>query len=332
MNVTDKDNKGVFETRNSILVPKKLITPVLFLIFNRPDTTQRVFNEIRKVEPVELFVAADGPRDGNDSDVEKCLMAREIVKQVDWDCEVKKLFRDKNLGCKMAPISAIDWFFENVEEGIILEDDCLPSQSFFYFCQELLDYYRNDTRVMHISGDNFQFGIQRGDASYYFSKINNGWGWATWRRAWKYFDVNMKSFEEFKNENRIHDIFRAKKEQEYWMRLFQKIYDGKINSCWDYQWVYSTIIAHGISINPNLNLIQNIGFGPDSTHTNDAGARLKHNFAKEITFPLLHPGFILVDEDADEFLFKNIYSKNVYVRIKDKIRRFCHGMLAKTKR
>ena len=140
-----------------------LKTPVLFLIFNRPDVTQRVFEAIRKAKPPRLYVAADGPRIGKEGEEENCTLTRKIIEQVDWDCEVKKLFREKNLGCKIAVSSAIDWFFENEEEGIILEDDCLPDQSFFPFCGELLAYYRTNDKVMHLSGDNFQFGKKRGD-------------------------------------------------------------------------------------------------------------------------------------------------------------------------
>lgn len=301
----------------------KITTPVLFLIFNRPDTTQQVFNEIRKARPAKLFVAADGPRENREGEAEKCEAARDIIKQVDWDCELKKLFRDKNLGCKVAVSSAIDWLFENVEEGIILEDDCLPSQSFFRFCQELLEYYRNDTRMMHVSGDNFQFGIQRGNASYYFSKYNLIWGWATWKRAWEYFDVEMKTFDQFRIDNQIRNIFRTRKGQKYWMNIYQAVYDGKIDS-WGYPWLYSRIIAGGISIHPNVNLIQNIGFGPDSTHTKGADIRIINNLPKEIEFPLKHPRFVLTNENADQFVFDNMLCRSILTKLKIRIRKFRH--------
>jgi hypothetical protein len=172
-------------------------TPVLFLIFNRPNTTEQVFEAIAKAKPRCLFVAADGPRTDKEGEAEKCQAVRDIIKRVDWDCEVKTLFREQNLGCKEAVSSAITWFFEQVEEGIILEDDCLPSDSFFSFCAELLEKYRDDKRIMMISGDNFQDGIQRGDASYYFSSVPWIWGWATWRRAWRLYDREMQTFPSF---------------------------------------------------------------------------------------------------------------------------------------
>jgi len=154
-----------------------LKAPVLLLIFNRPDTTQLVFNKIRKARPAELYIAADGPRKNQPDDPENCRKAREILRQVDWDCKISTLFREENLGCKIGVSSAIDWFFSEVEEGIILEDDCVPDQSFFQFCQELLARYRDDKRVMMISGDNFQFGRRRTDYSYYFSQYVHIWGW-----------------------------------------------------------------------------------------------------------------------------------------------------------
>jgi len=177
-------------------------TPILFLVFNRPNTTQRVFNVIRQVKPKQLFVAADGPRRDKGADEEKCEATREIVKQIDWDCEVKTLFREENLGCGKAVSSAITWFFENVEEGIILEDDCLPNLDFFGYCEELLDRYRDNREVMFIGGDNFQKGKKWGDASYYFSAYNHVWGWATWKRTWDIYDFKLDSI----NENDIDSI------------------------------------------------------------------------------------------------------------------------------
>ena len=295
-----------------------LHTPILFLIFNRPDTTQKVFNAIRKAKPKQLFVAADGPREGKEDEKEKCEQTREIIEQVDWDCEVKILFRDKNLGCKIGVSSAIDWLFENVEEGIILEDDCLPSQSFFWYCQELLDYYQNDTRIMHISGDNFQFSRKRGGGNYYFSKYSHIWGWATWRRAWKHYDVNMKNFGEFKTENQINNVFQIKQQQKYWMNIFQRVYNNEINT-WDYQWVYTCFINNGLCIMPNVNLISNIGFNKEALHTKDENSILSKIEAEEI-IKIIHPEFVLADQKADLFTSKLCFgNKSIFERIKNKM-------------
>lgn len=312
--------------KDNFVPPSPLITPVLFLIFNRPDTTQKVFNAIRQAKPKQLFVAADGPRKGKEGEKEKCEQARKIIEQVDWNCEVKTLFRDKNLGCKIAVISAIDWFFENVEEGIILEDDCLPTQSFFWFCQELLKYYRNDTRIMMISGDNYQFGRKKSEGSYYFSKYALLWGWATWRRAWRYYDVGMKSFEKFKTESQIKNIFRIKQQQKYWMNAFQLVYDSKIDT-WCYQWVHTCLINNGLCILPNDNLISNIGFGLHSTHTKDENSIFSNMKTKDIT-EIIHPEFVLVDQEADLLISKLCFgNKSIFKRVKNKILRIINKII-----
>jgi hypothetical protein len=165
------------------------------MIFRRPDFTSRVFEQIRNVRPARLYIAADGPRSGREGEQQLCIETRAIIEQIDWDCELKTLFREKNLGCKMAISSAIDWFFEQEEEGIILEDDCLPNQSFFRFCDTMLEKYRNDDRIRHISGCNLQHGKKWGTASYYFSNLTHAWGWANWRRVWKDYDRDLKLYD-----------------------------------------------------------------------------------------------------------------------------------------
>lgn len=305
-------------TKNSKFIPPcELNTPVLFIIFRRPDTTKKVFEQIRKAKPKHLFVAANAPRPDNEEEAEKYRKAREIVNFVDWDCELKTLFRNNYLSCKISVSSAIDWFFENVEEGIILEDDCLPSQSFFWFCEELLKKYRNDTRTMIISGNNFQFGRIRGEGSYYFSKYAHIWGWATWRRAWKHYDVNMKSYEKFSTENQINNIFQIKQQQKYWMKVLQLAYDGKLDA-WDYQWAYTCFINNGLCIMPNVNLVSNIGFGIDSTHTKEESSIFSNIEAEEIT-EITHPEFILADQEADLLTSKLCFgNKSIFERAKNK--------------
>ena len=196
--------------------------PILFVVFNRYETTLRVFQVIRQQEPSRLFIAADGPRLNRSDDLEKCNQVRQIVDLVDWDCEVITLFRDANLGCRDAVSSAINWFFSHVDKGIILEDDCLPVPFFFSFCQEMLEYYQSDDRVMMVSGDNFQNGIQRGKGSYYFSKCCHIWGWATWKRAWDKYDVEMKSFPDFRKQNLVNSILSKNDERTYWIKCFEK--------------------------------------------------------------------------------------------------------------
>lgn len=243
-------------------------TPVLFIVFNRPDTTQEVFNVIRKVKPKKLFISADGAR--NSSELTLCDKTREIIKQVDWDCEVMTLFQETNLGCKLGVSTAINWFFNNVDEGIILEDDCLPSKSFFTFCEYMLNKYRYDDEVMHIGGVNF---LPEMKESYYFSRYNCIWGWATWKRAWEKYDVNMQNFPKFKEEKLINRIFSNKIIKLYWMSLFSQAFKNKIDT-WDYQWTFAVWNNNGISILPGVNLISNIGFDERATHTKSSESKL----------------------------------------------------------
>ncbi|MBN2106683.1 MAG: hypothetical protein JW832_04595 [Deltaproteobacteria bacterium] len=276
-----------------------LDAPVLFLIFNRPDLTGEVFETIRASQPARLFVAADGPR--CDADMMLCERARGITGRVDWPCEVKTLFRDKNLGCKKAVSEAITWFFEHVEEGIILEDDTVPTQRFFLFCQELLAHYRHDERIMHISGEN-PLDHPVNQASYYFSKIEHCWGWATWRRAWRHFDVTMENFDAFVNEKILANIFCRDVQQKYWNDIFWRVKKGEIDT-WDYIWTYTIFCNSGLCINPNINLVTNIGFGDSATHTKK-DSPFSGRAVFDIAMPLTHPQFITHSGEALEEILK----------------------------
>ncbi|MDB5261416.1 MAG: hypothetical protein JWQ14_697, partial [Adhaeribacter sp.] len=286
-------------------MPREFTTPILFLLFNRPDTTQKVFDEIRKVKPKSLYVAADGPRQTVEGETQDCLAARQIIKQVDWDCNVITLFRETNQGCRVALSSAIDWFIGQEEEGIILEDDCLPDQSFFWFCQELLDYYRTNHQVMHISGSNYQFGRKIGDASYYFSRLAHIWGWATWRRAWQLYDVNMTTFPRFLEEGKIKEIFSDAQVQRNWIKNLTKIYKGA--NTWDYQWAYANLVNNSYCIIPNENLISNIGFGKKSTHTFNKDDVLSNLPVRSIE-QIIHPKKWEYAVDADHYTNTKVFN------------------------
>jgi hypothetical protein len=275
-------------------------TPVLFIIFNRPDTTQLVFDAIRRVKPKQFFVAADGPRRDRPEDKGKCEAARKIIGQVDWDCKIRTLLRDENLGCGRAESSAMTWFFENVEEGIILEDDCLPDQSFFYYAESLLKKYKNDERVMMISGNNFQGGVKRGGGDYYFSRLPHSWGWATWRRVWKQYDFDVKDFPEFLKRKTIEKIFEKKEIQEFWLEKIEEVYTHRLDT-WDYQLFEAIWKNNGLCISPNVNLISNVGFGPDATHTLVGSSVVANVPSQSLLLPLAHPSKIAVDKDADDF-------------------------------
>ncbi len=280
-------------------------TPVLFIIFNRPETTQQVFDAIRKVKPPRLYVAADGPRPDVATDKTRCEETREIIEQVDWQCELKTLFRTENLNCGRGPSSAMTWFFEHETEGIILEDDCLPSMSFFWFCQELLARYRDDRRIMHIGGNNF-LNDWKSDSnySYYFSRNGFIWGWATWRRAWNLFDYEIKLYEKARDNGYFDDFFLNPLEKVYRMRKFDKTAARRGNvDWWDYQWELCRYLNSGLSIVPEKNLVKNLGFGAGATHTTNENSRSADMKAMELRFPLTHPPYVIRDNQTDRKYF-----------------------------
>lgn len=298
-------------------------SPVIFLIFNRPDTTRRVFEEIRKVKPPVLLVAADGPR--NESEREICERTRRIVDAgVDWKCEILKNYSDVNLGCKDRVSSGITWAFENVDRAIILEDDCLPHPTFFRFCDELLEKYKDDESIMHISGDNFQsknnkFHCEDG---YYFSNISHIWGWATWRRAWKHYDVNMISWPQVKENGLLLKTFEDEAEADRWEDKFDQYYAKKINS-WDGQWSYACLVNRGLCVMPKVNLISNIGFGKEATHTNMniTENELANLPIYPMSFPLIHPEKREVNKIAADYISNYIFGVYKYHSLRHKIRR-----------
>lgn len=270
---------------------------VLFLIFNRPDVTSKVFEAIRTAKPARLYIAADGPRAERSNEAALCAETRRIATEIDWDCQLQTLFRNENLGCKNAVSSAIDWFFSKEEEGIILEDDCLPANDFFLFCDTLLEKYRTDTRVRHISGCNLQFGNIRGNASYYFANMTHVWGWASWRRAWKDYDKDLKRFQEEDVEKQLKKIFEDRIIVETWTEIFSMVKADKIDT-WDYQLGFTNFFNNGLTAIPNANLITNIGFRDDATHTFSAdnpNANIPLGSLSEIT----HPVYFLPEKDAD---------------------------------
>jgi hypothetical protein len=282
-----------------------LKTAVLFLLFNRPDTTRHVFEKIRQIKPQRLYLASDGPREGNDGDIEKITRAREIATKVDWPCEVKTLFRDKNLGCKRGVSTAITWFFEHEEQGIILEDDCVPHLDFFVFCENLLEHHAKDERVSIISGNNFQNGKWRGDTSYYFSKYNHIWGWATWRRAWNDYQGDIKFWPKWKNSKDWLSHTPDKVERRYWQKIFDYVYAGQMDS-WAYPWTASIWYKGGLTATPNVNLVSNIGFGEDATHTISENDKNANVLTQEIG-EIIYPKEIKQDIRADRYNFDNFF-------------------------
>jgi hypothetical protein len=278
-------------------------SPVLFLVFNRPDTTRRVFQQIKAARPSRLYISADGPRPEKPSDLLLCREVRNIVSDIDWDCSIHTIFNDENRGCKLAVSSAIDWFFSQEEEGIILEDDCLPASSFFYFCDQLLEKYRSDNRIYSITGSNAQNGQTRGSASYYFSQLSNIWGWASWRRIWKLYDKDLHRYSEEFAISYLKNNFQDPLLTDYWLDIFKRLKRKEIDT-WDQQFQLMTFFENGLCITPNVNLISNIGFGGDATHTFNPQDYSANKPTREIS-SITDPAEILPDREADYFLFNH---------------------------
>lgn len=300
------------------MTTREFHTPVAFIIFNRPETTARVFDEIAKARPPKLLVVADGPRSDRPGEAERCEAARSIIKQVDWDCEVLTNFSGVNLGCKRRVSSGIDWVFEQVEDAIILEDDCLPDPGFFRFCQELLERYRHDQRIGMIGGVNFQFGRRRNDDSYYFSKYVHIWGWASWRDRWAgSYDVRMAKWPRVRDEGWLADMLGDSREAAYWQGIFDRVHRGEIDT-WDYQWVFANWVEARLSILPSVNMITNIGFDGNATHT--TGASDLANLARNpVDFPLVHPLDVIRNVQADRFTDRKCFRIPVAKRVRNKL-------------
>lgn len=294
----------------------KIKSPVLLLIFNRPDTTQLVFEQIRKGKPDKLYIAADGPRENKEEEQILCNKTKDLLK-IDWDCEVKTLYREHNLGCKMAPVGGIKWFFDNETEGIVLEDDCLPNEDFFRFCDTLLDKYRDDTRVVHISGSNLNINAKFGKDTYHFSKNTHVWGWASWRRVWANYDENLDLLDDFISQDLFKYVYPKKD-------IIQSIQNSLIKTkndnadAWDYQYAFLNFWNNGLCICSNYNLISNIGFDNKGTHTQDKN----HIYSKlplESITEITHPQFFIPLLDADYNILQFV-KPTLLQRVKNKIK------------
>lgn len=277
--------------------PGPLNTAVLFLVFNRPDVTAQVFEAIRQAKPPRLYVAADGPRPNRPGEAERCAEVRRIATNVDWPCEVKTLFRESNLGCKRAVSDAITWFFENEPQGIILEDDCLPDPTFFRYCEDMLTRYQYDDRVMMVSGTNLAWDIDQKE-SHYFSRYPHIWGWASWRRVWTWYDVHMMDLQTLLSDSGFVESFRRYAEYEHWSRVLTSVRDGQVDT-WDAQVVYLAFSRSQMTVYPSGNLISNIGFGADATHTLKANSWLANLPLKPFDWSSGEPKFAIPNAKAE---------------------------------
>lgn len=271
--------------------------PVLLIIFNRPDKTAAAVAALREAKPRRLFVAADGPRSDVPGEAARCEASRQELAQIDWACDVQTLFRGENLGCKRGPESAISWFFSHVTEGVILEDDCIPTEDFLPFCAELLARFEADDRVMMIGGHNLLGRWQGTGSSYVFSRTLPTWGWATWRRAWRHYDPEMTGWATRPGRAAVHAQLPA---AAYRMarRDFDSVASGQLDA-WDYAWWFAMLRAGGLAVVPAGNMVTNVGFGPDATHTKNVFSPDARVPTAPVRAPLVHPHAVGPDIDFE---------------------------------
>ena len=296
-------------------------SPVLFLVFNRPEPTRRVFEAIRAARPAKLYIAADGPRVGRAEETLLCRQVRDIASGVDWPCAVKTLFREHNLGCKLGVSSGISWFFEHEAEGIILEDDVLPIPSFFAYCDDMLERYRNDERVGMIAGCNLVSNRFQADASYLFSYYCNIWGWASWRRMWQHYDVAMTQWPLWRDGKGLAKVSGGKTFfQSHWRRILDNVHEGNINT-WDYQWLFTCWRLGALSILPAFSQISNLGFGADATHmTANTPSYVTDLIVRPLEWPLIHPETVAAEWNADALIGSKVYGINAMSRLKQQLK------------
>jgi hypothetical protein len=300
-------------------VPGSCRVPVVLMVFNRPLTTRRVFDQIARARPAKLLVIADGPRSDKPGDRELCRETRAITSAVDWPCEVLTSFASSNLGCGERIVSGLNWAFSVVDEAIILEDDCFPDLSFFPFCEELLDKYRGDSRIAAITGTNLVEGKSKSLNDYYFSRMSGSWGWATWRARWREYDRYLERWPDLRRCSALSEILDRRRDVRYWTGIFDLMFKDGRADVWDYQWLYTNLFGHRLSIVPTVNLITNIGFGMDSTHTREADPRFLPKL-KSVEFPLRHPPAMVAARSLDR-RYQKLYFRPIVPRILRRIRR-----------
>lgn len=288
-----------------------LETPILFVIFNRKETALTSLAAIKKVRPKKMYISGDGPRSHVPGEEEKVKNTRAaILDAIDWECEVKTRFQEENIGCGPGVFSAISWLFQEEEQGIILEDDCVAKESFFPYVEELLERYKNDERIAQISGFN-ELGQTFSEDSYSFSSYYVCWGWATWRRAWQHMDYKMEWRTSTQKDDILLNCGYKGKDYNYWKRRVKAVNDKTV-SAWDYQWCFSAASQNQLGIFPNTNLISNIGFDNDATHTGK-NPFINYEAQADLSFPLKHPKYILANFEFDMNYFKarNSFITNV---------------------
>lgn len=278
---------------------------LLIIVWRRPIETLKLINALRKVAPKNIYIACDGPIIEDPLSVKQVNEVRDVIdNSIDWDCSVKKKYYEVNQGCKIGVSNAISWFFSLVDEGIILEDDCIPEEEFFEYCSILLERYRDDERIWCISGNNHQGGRLISKDSYFFGSYPQIWGWATWKRCWKHYDRDLKDWGIKANQEKLKNLFSSQRVWFYWKNRWDDIFYKGYPDTWDFQWDYTVLANSGMVCFPNTDLVQNIGFGPLAVHTKDSKFAPRNKYNKNIISPLKHPKYIIKSRNADQYLEK----------------------------
>lgn len=299
-------------------------SPVALIVFNRPGPTRKVFDRIAAARPGKLLVIADGPRTDVDGEAEKCARTREIIDRIDWDCDLSTNFSDVNLGCRVRVASGLDWIFRREDRAIILEDDCIPTPEFFRYCDELLERYRDEPRVMTICGTN-HLGKTETDTSYLFTTHMSIWGWATWRRAYESYDVDLKSWTEERQGDPFEGLPLHREEVRRLRRALDNLSEAdparRKGDTWDWQWIYNCYASGGLAVTPRVNLVSNVGFGPDATHTTATDHKLAEIPTGRLGFPLTHPRTIEPSVEYDRMYYERLVRKTARNKIRNFFRR-----------
>ena len=304
-----------------------LDTPVVALVFNRPDATARLLAAIRTARPTNLLVVGDGPRASVPQDPDLVQQTRAVFDRIDWPCDVQTHLAERNLGCRDCVSGGLDWAFGLVEEAIILEDDCIPDASFFWYCREVLQRYRTDPRVMHVNGNNYGTDHRRLHRyAYSFCHLPQVWGWATWRRAWRHFDVRMRTWPAFRDGGFLRSLPLGRVATGRQKRRWEAVYRGEVDT-WDFQWHYAVMSQRGLSVAPAVNLVSNIGFGAAATHTLDPTSAKARLPTSPLGFPLAHPPFVVPNPAIDRIYERNMLDDSPLVRARGKARRLVRSAL-----
>jgi len=277
--------------------------PIVLIIYRRPDLVKQLVNSLRKFRPQNIYVVADGPKSGEENSL--CEESRSAIDLITWPCNIHKVYAKTNMGLRNRVVSGLNYVFKREKWAIILEDDLVLGSSFLKYADSLLKKYEKDERIIAINGNNFLFNETLVKDSYYFTKYVHSWGWATWKRAWKLFDDNMTNWPEIRETDLLKKSLKSRISALYWKMIFDMVYAGNVDS-WAYRWTYSALINQKLCVNPRYNLVSNVGYGKDASHTKYK-SRLLNMPIRELTFPLKHPKQVVISEKLDKIIERYCY-------------------------